>query len=325
MTLQDTTRTASRNGELPVAAPPTTHPHTPPGGTSYYGHPIIKEPTWSWEIPVYFVTGGISGLSSGLSLAARLSGNHELARRAQLAAMATIAPAPVLLISDLGYPKRFYNMLRLVKPSSPMSIGSWVMTAASGTTAVSTLSMLTGRAPWLGRLAGTAAALLGLPLSTYTAVLITNTSVPIWHEARHHMPYVFSASSSAGAGALSTLLTPHAASGPARRLAMLGAVLEVASSQLMDRHLGGLAEPLHTGRVGRQSLAAKLLTGAGAAMIGTLGRRSATVARVGAGLMLAGVSFTRWSIFRAGFASARDPRYTVDPQRRRREAGSPAA
>lgn len=293
-----------------------------PDGNSYYGRPIIKEPTWTWEIPVYFVTGGISGISSGLSFAARLSGNDVLAHRSQLAAMATIAPAPLLLISDLGYPRRFYNMLRMVKPSSPMSLGSWIMTAASGTTAISTFSAITGELPWLGWLSGGAAALLGLPLSTYTAVLISNTSVPIWHEARRHMPFLFAFSSTAGAGALSTLAAPYSASGPARRLALIGASLEITTGQLMERHLGNLAEPLHKGRNGAMAKAGKLLTAGGAAVIATAGRRSPAAARLGAALMLGGVAATRWAVFKAGSESARDPKYTVEPQRRRLAAAA---
>jgi hypothetical protein len=265
---------------------------------------------------VYFVTGGVSGISSGLSFAARLVGNETLARRAQLVAFAGIAVSPPLLISDLGRPTRFYNMLRVIKPSSPMSIGSWTLSAAGGATALSTFGTFTGRLPVLSRISGAAAAALGLPLATYTAVLIANTSVPVWHEARQHLPFVFGAGSSAGAGAAATLFAPHAASGPARRLAILATALELASSQAMEQHLGELGEPLTRGRNGQIARAAKLLGGAGAALIGTVGRRRPVAARLGAALMLAGVMGTRWSIYRAGFESARDPKYTVDPQRR---------
>ncbi len=291
-------------------------------GDSYYGRPIIKQPTWTWEIPVYFVTGGISGMSSGLSFAARLAGNDELARRAQLGAFAMIAVSPPLLISDLGRAERFYNMLRVLKPSSPMSVGSWVLSGAGGATALATYGTFSGRWPRLSFAASGVAAVLGLPLSTYTAVLIANTAVPVWHEARHQLPFVFGASASAGAGALSTLLTPHAASGPARRLAVLATALEVVSNEVMERRLGELAEPLRNGRVGRLSRAAKLLSGAGAAMIATAGRRNPAAARLGAVLMLGGAMSLRWSIFRAGFESARDPKYIVGPQRRRREAAA---
>src|SRR5919199_1448328 len=99
---------------------------------SYYGRPVLKEPVWEWEIPWYFFAGGLAGASSGLSLVARLAGNERLARRALLAALGGATVSPVLLISDLGKPERFYNMLRVVKPTSPMSVGTWVL-FASGT------------------------------------------------------------------------------------------------------------------------------------------------------------------------------------------------
>ncbi len=311
----NTTPTATSAPDPPDEGPLTNPPGTTHERSSYYGHPILKEPTWTWEIPVYFVTGGVSGISSGLSFGARLAGNETLARRAQLVAFAGIAVSPPLLISDVGRPTRFYNMLRVVKPSSPMSIGSWILSAAGGATALSTFGTFTGRLQVLSRISGAAAAVLGLPLATYTAVLIANTSVPVWHEARQHLPFVFGASSSAGAGAAATLCAPHAASWPARRLAMLATALELASIQAMERHLGDLGEPLRQGKNGRIAGVAKLLGGAGAGLIGTAGRRRPGAARLGAVLMLSGVMGTRWSIYRAGFESARDPKYTVKPQR----------
>src|SRR5919202_4139025 len=96
---------------------------------SYYGRPVIKEPVWEWEIPWYFFAGGLAGASAGLSLVARLAGNERLARRALLAALGGATVSPVLLISDLGKPDRFYNMLRVFKPTSPMSMGTWILTS----------------------------------------------------------------------------------------------------------------------------------------------------------------------------------------------------
>src|SRR5215212_7214165 len=158
---------------------------------SYYGRAVLKEPVWSWEIPWYFFAGGLAGASSNLALVARLTGNEKLASRARVAALGGAAVSPVLLIMDLGKPERFYNMLRVFKPTSPMSVGTWVLSAFGSTT-------------------GIAAAhdLLGLPLATYTAVLIADTSVPVWHEARRELPLVFAASSAATAGAAAAILTP---------------------------------------------------------------------------------------------------------------------
>jgi formate-dependent nitrite reductase membrane component NrfD len=167
---------------------------------SYYGQPILKEPTWTWEIPAYFFTGGLAGASADLSLVARLAGNHVLARRALLVALGGVGVSPVLLISDLGRPERFYEMLRVLKPTSPMSVGTWVLSAFGTSTGIAAASDVFGIFPRAGRFFEALSALLGPALATYTAVLIADTSVPVWHEARRELPLVFAASSAASCG-----------------------------------------------------------------------------------------------------------------------------
>jgi DMSO reductase anchor subunit len=291
------------------------------GGRSYYGRPVIKQPVWTWEIPLYFITGGVAGASSGLAFAAGMCGNRELSERAQLAALGGVSISPLLLISDLGRPARFLNMLRMFKFSSPMSVGSWLLAANGAAISLAGAGTLMRRAPALTRAAQGVAAVLGLPLTTYTAVLIANTSIPIWHEGRRELPFVFGGSSAAGAGALAALITSPERAGQARRLAIIGAVIEGASTQVMERRLGELAEPLRRGRGGALSWAAKTLVAGGAALIGYAGGRRRTEARAGAAMVLAGEALQRLAIFRAGFQSARDPRHTVGPQRRRIESG----
>ena len=61
----------------------------------------------------------------------------------------------------------------------------------------------------------------------------------------------------------------------------------------------------------------KACTLGGAALLATLGRKSRLAAAAGGGLVLAGEAALRWSVFKAGFQSARDPKYTVKPQRDR--------
>jgi hypothetical protein len=285
---------------------------------NYYGQAVLKEPTWTWEIPSYFFVGGLAGASSTLALVARLVGNDRLARRAHLAALASLAVSPVLLISDLGRSDRFYNMLRIFKPTSPMSVGTWILTILGPATGIAAASDLFGVFPRLGRLSEAVAALLGPALSTYTAVLVADTSVPVWHEARRELPLVFAASSAASAGACAAILTSVENAGPARRLAVGGALLEIGAVEAMKRRLGKfLAEPYEQEEAGRYDKLAKALSGLGAAVTAIAGRKRRSAAVAGGALILAGAACERWSIFRAGFQSARDPKYTVMPQRER--------
>jgi DMSO reductase anchor subunit len=285
---------------------------------SYYGRPVLKEPTWTWEIPWYFFFGGLAGASSLLSLSARATGNEALARRALLVALAGATVSPVLLIMDLGKPERFYNMLRVVKPTSPMSLGTWVLSAFGASTGAAVATDLLGSFPRLGRALEVASAVLGPALSTYTAVLITDTSVPVWHEARRELPLVFAASSAASAGAAAVIVTSATDAGPARRLALGGALAELASMELMKRRLGLLlAEAYQREAAGRFDKLSKVCTGVGAATMALAGKKSYAAGVAGGALMLAGAVFERWSVFRAGFQSARDPKYTVMPQRER--------
>lgn len=286
---------------------------------SYYGRPVLAEPVWTREIPWYFFTGGLAGASAGLAFAADVTGNDALSRRAWPVALAAVSVSPPLLISDLGRPKRFLNMLRVFKVTSPMSVGTWILSAAGTAIALASAHRLLGLFPRAGKVAGGAAAALGMPLTTYTATLISDTAVPVWHEARRELPFVFAAGAAASAGGAATALTPPADARPARALAIGAVLVEVATSALMHRRLGELAEPYRSkGPAARYSKLARGLSLAGAAAL-SLGGGSRRAAVAGGAMTLAGAVCERWSIFKAGIASATDPRYTIGPQRRRLE------
>src|SRR3954454_19239887 len=198
-----------------------------------------------------------------------------------------------------------------------MRVGSWLLGASGAATTLAAADAWTAFLPVsAGRAARVAAAALGMPLATYTAALVANTAVPAWHEARVTLPFTFAASAAASAGAAAVLTTPPDAAAPARRLAVGGAAATAATVELMKHRLGDLGEPYETGAAGRLRRAAMALTASGAGGIAAAGRRRRAAA-AGAALLLAGAVCERWSIFRAGFQSAGDPRYTVEPQRRR--------
>jgi hypothetical protein len=284
---------------------------------SYYGRPIIKEPVWTWEVPWYFFVGGMAGVSASLGLGARLAGNHRLAGNAWLVSGAGVAASVPLLVSDLGRPERFHHMLRVFKMTSPLSVGSWILAAIGPAAAGAAVSDRLGIFPRLGRVAEAVAGLLGPALATYTGVLVADTAVPVWHEAGRELPFVFAGSAAASAGAAATDLTPPGEAGPARRLVVAGALLELGSVAAMERRLGELGEPYHDGPAGRFARLAKACTAAGAGLVAAAGGRRRGLASAGAALVLAGSVCERWAVYKAGFQSARDPRYVVGPQRER--------
>ena len=151
---------------------------------------------------------------------------------------------------------------------------------------------------------------------------MADTAIPVWHEARGELPFVFASGAAISAGSAMALIGGGA---PARRLALVGAAGELASTTVMERRLGPLVgEPYHQGAAGRAARAAKALTAAGGLVMAWRGRRRAGAA-AGATLMLAGALATRWSIYKAGFQSAADPKYVVEPQRARMAARAGAS
>ena len=286
---------------------------------SYYGRPVIKEPVWLPEIPVYFFFGGLAGASSVLHAGARLAGNDRLARTSLFIGAAGDLAGPPLLIADLGRPERFLNMFRVFKVTSPMSVGSWVLLVSSGASSTAAALELLGRMPRVKSAAEAVAAFFGPALATYTGTLVANTAVPVWHEGRHELPWLFGASAAASAGAAAAIFTDIEKAGPARRFALAGAAGELGLMEAMKRRLGFVGEVYEQGPAGKLARASKICTAAGSALLATGGRRSRAASIAGGALVLAGGMALRWSVFRAGFQSARDPRYTVIPQRQRLE------
>jgi Polysulphide reductase, NrfD len=288
---------------------------------SYHGHPVLKEPVWTGEIPFYFYTGGLAGASAGLAWLSEVRGNEELARRAWAAAAGGIMISPAFLISDLGKPTRFLNMLRMFKITSPMSVGSWILSVSGATTTLAAANAWLGIFPGLAKVARPAAAVSGLPLSTYTAALLANTAVPVWHQARRDLPFVFGSGAALSAGAAALALTPPPHAAAARRLALGGAVLESATNEIMRRRLGPHAEPYKKGQPALFTNVTRACIVAGSILAATQAR-SSRVAAVAAGALLSGGALSaRWAVFRAGFQGVSDPEYVIGPQRMGIERG----
>jgi formate-dependent nitrite reductase membrane component NrfD len=302
--------------------------------TSYYGKPVVKPSPWEADIPAYMFFGGLAAGSSLLAAGADLTDRPALRRAGRLTALVSLTATMGTLVHDLGRPARFLKMLRTAKLTSPMSVGSWILAGygpVAGVAAVAELAdMLAGRRPRgllgvrsrLGRPAGLLAGLTAPPVAAYTAVLLADTATPSWHEAYRELPFVFVGSAAAAAGGLAMITTPVDEAGPARRMAAGGALLELLAARQMESSMGIAVEPLQRGRAGRLMTASTVLTAAGAA--GSLvAARSRAAGVVSGAALVAGSVCTRFGIFEAGQESARDPRYTVAPQRERLDAGRP--
>jgi Polysulphide reductase, NrfD len=309
-------RRRRRGGEQPVVPDATF--------TSYYGKPIINSPLWSpLDIGGYFFLGGLAGASSLQGLAADVSGRRSVATVSKAGASVAALLSLAALVHDLGRPGRFLNMLRVLKVTSPMSVGSWVLAAYAPAATLAAGSAVTGRAPRLGLAASAGAAVLGSGVATYPAALVTDTAVPAWHDAYREMPFLFAGSSAASAGGLALLAGSPAEAGLPRRLALVGAALEITATHQMERRLGMVGEPYSEGTSGRLMKAGEGLLAAGTAAA-LAGRRRPWLGRVGGGLLVAASAVTRLGVFQAGMASADDPRYTVEPQRARLQEAGPA-
>jgi formate-dependent nitrite reductase membrane component NrfD len=198
-----------------------------------------------------------------------------------------------------------------------MNLGSWVLLGSAAATTGATLLDLAGAAPRLRSALGGVAGLAGLPLSVYTGVLLADTANPAWHEARRDLPFLFAAGAASSAGAAGVLTTPPEHAGPARRAMLLGTVGSQIAETVMERRIGPVAEVYSTGAAGKYRQAARVLDGAGLVVSLVGGRR---LRRVGAALILAGSAATRFSVFKAGFQAAEDPRYVLETQRDGRRA-----
>ena len=303
--------------------------------SSYYGRAVVKPMPWKSEIPTYLFLGGLAAGSGLLGSGAAATGLDVLRRRSRLTAMAAVALSGVTLVSDLGRPERFLNMLRTLKLTSPMSVGTWIFSGYAAFTGASTAAEVMRMLPEasggtvgaLTRLlrtvetpASIGQALFAAPLAAYTAVLLSDTATPVWHESRSQLPFVFVGSAALASGGIQMILSPVAQSGPARRLALIGVASDLLAMQRLEARLEelGIEEPVTSGKGGSMLRLAKALTIAGG--VGTLFASRNRLVGIVAGTALASASaLTRFGFVEAGLESARDPKYTVDLQKARLE------
>ena len=110
-----------------LPAPQTAEP-------SYYDRPLLKAPVWKAAVPLYYFVGGAAGASLVIGAAAQLDRTGQfdhLMRRCHWTGVIGCALSGALLVEDLGKLSRFHHMLRVFRPTSPMNMGVWIISAVS--------------------------------------------------------------------------------------------------------------------------------------------------------------------------------------------------
>lgn len=310
-----------RGGEIPMVPEAAF--------ASYYGKAIVKAAPWGKDIPAYLFLGGLAGGSSLLAAGADLTNNPVLRRNGRMVALGAIGMSYIALVHDLGKPSRFFNMMRVAKPTSPMSIGTWIISAYGPMVGLAAANEMRSCIPSkavanllrnLGRPAGLVAAILAPLVSSYTAVLLGNTATPSWHDGFNQMPFIFVSSAASASGGLAMAISPLESSVPAWRMAIGGAAGELLAMKRMEASMGFPAQALKVGKAGQLLELSKILTLLGLVGAVFLGRKSKAAATISGISLTLGSVFTRFGIFEAGQASARDPKYTIIPQREKADA-----
>jgi formate-dependent nitrite reductase membrane component NrfD len=231
--------------------------------------PVMKAPVWTWEVPSYFWFGGMAAGASFVALACDVAGDEKSARVARKVALGALMPCPPLLVKDLGRPSRFYNMLRIFKPRSPMSMGSWCLTVfgAVGSSAVG--ADLLGRKRTAKAL-GAANAVVGGYLGSYTGVLLASTAVPLWARSRYTLGPIFVGTATVTGAAATRLVlvaTGMPAGHPTRealtRVETGAMAAELVLTEINHHHLGRLARAFEEGHGARWYSGAKWLVRVG--------------------------------------------------------------
>jgi formate-dependent nitrite reductase membrane component NrfD len=181
-------------------------------GSTYYGRPQLKPAPFNIGlVGTYVFLSGLSGaallLSSLLDLT-RGRAAESAVRRGRFLALLAPTVGAVCLIADLHTPQRFYNMLRVFKRTSPMSLGSWLLVGFGGVAGMTAaMQFLADRVRglgwlrWIARVTQVPGAIAGGGLATYTAALLSATSTPLWAATPRALAVRFGASSIASAAA----------------------------------------------------------------------------------------------------------------------------
>jgi hypothetical protein len=284
----------------------------PASGVSYHGNPVLKPPTWTWMVPLYFFVGGASGISAVIALAAHLFGNPGLLRAGLwIGLLGGMISAP-LLIADLGRPSRFLNMLRVFKLRSAMSVGSWTLSGFSSAVGLAVVCRELALAGYgsdfllvLEWAAEILAALSGLVLASYTSVLLSVTAIPVWSENRKLIPVVFLAGSLGSAAALLELLgflVPVT-----QFIGIVASTVETLVAIIIELRGRYVDCPLREGAIGWLTRAGAALAGPTSLLLRIFLGHSSAARYLAAVCFIIGALISRYAWIGAGRVSSRDP------------------
>lgn len=320
--LNEIRRTASQSGVVtatgitPTGAPfPKASPET-----GYYGVPLLKEPQWTKEVPLYFFVGGAAGAAAVIASSANLfTQDDDLVRSARWVAAAGGMLSGALLTLDLGRPSRFLNMLRVFKPQSPMSVGAWTLTAFSGFSAAAAFAnamrqKLDATPVFvLENIAGVLATATGLVMASYTGVLIGATTIPVWNNNIGTLPQHFAASGMNSAVSVLELLG-HENSRSLNFLGIAAAGYETFEGLMLETKRTRINDPLRKGKSGWIVRLGGLLSGPVplALRIAYAVSGNKKLRRAAAYSSIAGSLLTRFGWVQAGHASAKDHRIPLE-------------
>ena len=303
-----------------------SHPRTWEGPT-YYGRSQLKAaPFNNWVVGGYIFLAGLSGGAAIVSTAAeavRGERAYGVGRRGRY--VATLAPTlgTLLLIWDLHTPQRFYNMWRIFKTTSPMSLGTWILTAFIPSSLLGAALQFGAdvwpRWPWMkpaARWASAPSTVTGAGISIYTASLLAATSTPYWAAEPRALAVRFGASSIVSGTAALVLGERDAANRDALNLILGGAlVTELAATVAHHRAVEakGVGDVLksrwgHIERIAVEGVGIALPIALHAASHFVRGKTAkAALSDLAAVSALAGSAMLRVSILAVGEESARRP------------------
>ncbi len=289
---------------------------------TYYDRPLLNEPIWEWAVPTYYYVGGLTGAALVLGAAAQIGRSKKrerFIRRCHWIGFIGACISGALLTYDLGRAGRFFNMLRVFRPTSPMNVGAWILSGTAGASMATVLFRgRAGLAGAVGEACGYASGVFGMGLATYTGVLVANTAIPVWQESRRVLPVLFASSAMSSLGSAFEMFVQDPEE---RRIAkvfgILGQVAEVSAAMVMEKQasvIPRVGRPLKTGLSGLMWKAAAVFTATSVA-IGMLPNRSRSK-RITAGVLgTAGSLLLRFAVEHAGVASSRDARASFHQQR----------